>query len=514
MAFLRAVLEDGERKRITTAPCPAGTRLGPRRERKARMTSPVRQARSAGRGRGRLLLAGGLLLGACGGPPTEGDGTTPGWGQAEILAEPAVFDSPVGVSLDGDGQGNAVAVWAPATETYAPVRACRYSATAGWRAVETIAPAGSGSVGTPTVQMNKRGDVVAIWDGGGGLRASTSIAGGAWQSPALLGDPAAEMWSWGLDDEGAALVVWLAGGGVFARHLDPRSGWGQAALVPGAESHASLQAPRVAVSGSGNALVVWARGESLGADQELWANSFDPRLGWGASHRLAPEQSSARASGATAFVNAQGDGLACWYEYDTGAAGSGVLFASRYSRAAGFGPAEALGPSAGSAIAAAIDAAGNVLVIYESGQGLRRQRYGAGGGWQAPEPLEATTPCRSTTRGAAGSSGTRESTRAPCRSGRAGWRPAWPRGRSSRSLRPSPDTRGSGARPSTRAAASSPPGSSGSRPSAPPNTTRSSPTASARTERYSGFNPLRSAPGGCRRGAAGGRPSPRRGHGR
>jgi hypothetical protein len=352
------------------------------------MTSPVRQARSAGRGRGRLLLAGGLLLGACGGPPSEGDGTTPGWGQAEILAEPAVFDSPVGVSLDGDGQGNAVAVWAPATETYAPVRACRYSATAGWRAVETIAPAGSGSVGTPTVQMNKRGDVVSIWDGWGGLRASTSIAGGAWQSPALLGDPAAEMWSWGLDDEGAALVVWLAGGGVFARHLDPRSGWGQAALVPGAESHASLQAPRVAVSGSGNALVVWARGESLGADQELWANSFDPRLGWGASHRLAPEQSSARASGATAFVNAQGDGLACWYEYDTGAAGSGVLFASRYSRAAGFGPAEALGPSAGSAIAAAIDAAGNVLVIYESGQGLRRQRYGAGGGWQAPEPLE------------------------------------------------------------------------------------------------------------------------------
>jgi len=300
-----------------------------------------------------------------------------------------VFDSPVGVSLDGDGQGNAIAVWAPATEVYAPVRARRYSAIEGWRAVETIAPAGSGSVNTPTVQMNARGDVVSIWDGYGGLRASASIAGGAWQSPVLLGDPAAQMWSWGLDDEGRALVVWLSGWGVFARRLDPGAGWGQPALVPGAESQVSLlQAPNVVVSGSGNALVVWPRGETLGANQEFWANSFDPRLGWGAPHRLAPQQASSRVSSARVFVNASGDGLAAWYEYDADAAASGVLYASRYDRTTGFGPAEPLGHSAGSATAAAIDPAGNVLVIYQSGQGLRRQRYVVGRGWQPPEPLD------------------------------------------------------------------------------------------------------------------------------
>jgi hypothetical protein len=197
------------------------------------------------------------------------------------------------------------------------------------------------------------------------------------------------MWSWGLDDEGRALVVWLSGTRVLARRLEPASGWGQPAPVPGAESQVSrLQAPGVVVSGSGNALVVWPRGETLGASQEFWANSFDPSASWGTPRRLAPQQASSRVSSATLFANSAGDGLAAWLEYDASTPSAGVLYASRYSRATGFGPAEMLGSSAGSAIAAAIDAAGNVLVIYESGQGLRRQRYGAGRGWQAPEPLE------------------------------------------------------------------------------------------------------------------------------
>jgi hypothetical protein len=221
-----------------------------------------------------------LLLVACGSSPPEGSETTPGWEGRQVLADPAVFDSPVGVSLDGDGKGNAIAVWAPATEVYAPVLARRYSATAGWRAVETIASAGTGSVNTPTVQMNARGDVVSIWDGYGGLRASSSASGGTWESPALIAKPVAQMWSWGLDDEGRALVVWLSGWSVFSKRLDPGSGWGQAALVPGAESHTSLlQAPGLAVAGSGHTLAC-GPGETL-AEYQGSGRLADPRLGWG-----------------------------------------------------------------------------------------------------------------------------------------------------------------------------------------------------------------------------------------
>jgi hypothetical protein len=327
-----------------------------------------------------------LLLVACGGSPPEGSGPTPGWGQPEVLADPAVFDSRVGLSLDGDGHGNAVAVWAPANEVYAPVLARRYSAIEGWRTVDTIAPGGSGSVQTPTVQMNARGDAVSIWDGYSGLRATLAPARGPWEVPTLVGKPASQMWSWGLDDEGRALVVWLSGRTVLTRSLEPGSGWGQTAVLPGAEGQTStLLAPTVVVSGSGPALAVWARAETPGVNQELWANSFDPPQGWGAPHRLAPQRTSSRVSSAALFVNASGDGLASWREYE---AETGVLYVSRYTRATGFEAAEALGPSAGAATAASIDPAGNVLVIYQSGPGLRRQRYVAGRGWQAPEPLE------------------------------------------------------------------------------------------------------------------------------
>jgi hypothetical protein len=352
------------------------------------MSTAIRRADGRPRGCGGAapLIGVLLLLGACGGPPTEGNGAMRGWGQPQVLADPAVFDSPVGVSLDGDGRGSAIAVWAPAGPVDAPVHARRCSARGEWTAVETVAAAGSGSVSTPTVQMNTRGDVVSMWDGYGGLRASASAAGGAWQSPVLVGRPASQKWSWGLDEEGGALVVWLSGRTVLTRSLEPGSGWGQTAVLPGAEAQTSaLLAPTVAVSGSGPALAMWARAETLGGNEELWANSFDPRQGWATPHPLAPQRTSSRISYATVFVNASGDGLASWREYE---AEKGVLYASRYTRATGFGAAEALGPSAGAATAASVDSAGNVLVIYQSGLGLRRQRYVAGRGWQPPEPLE------------------------------------------------------------------------------------------------------------------------------
>ncbi len=326
------------------------------------------------------------LLAGCGGSPTASDGSAQaGWGPPVVLAELAVFDSPVGPSLDGDGAGNAIAVWAPSTQDKAPVLARRYSAREGWLPVETIAASGSGSVSTPTVRMNTRGDVVAIWDGFSGLAASAA-SGRSWESAVIIGRSAAQMWSWGLDDEGRALVVWLSGRSVLTSRREPGSGWLQPTPLPGAESQATLvQTPTIAVSASGHAIAAWSRAQSPGVNDELWANAFDPRQGWTAPHRLGPQQAGSRALLATAFMSAEGDGLLCWYE---SASVGGVLYASRYARTTGFGPAELLGASAGTATAVAIQPSGDVLVIYQSGPGLRRQRYRVGRGWQPPEPFE------------------------------------------------------------------------------------------------------------------------------
>jgi hypothetical protein len=97
--------------------------------------------------------------------------------------------------------------------------------------------------------MNASGDVVSLWDGYAGLRASTAAPGGSWQSPVLVGTPDFGMWSWGLEDEGRALVVWVWNGSVLTSRLEPASGWGQATLLPGGGGQASsLQAPTIAVS--------------------------------------------------------------------------------------------------------------------------------------------------------------------------------------------------------------------------------------------------------------------------
>lgn len=326
------------------------------------------------------------LLAACGSPSPDDDAVTkPGWGQPVVLADPVAFDSIVGVSLDGDGKGNGVAVWAPSDHVFAPVLASRYSASEGWGAVETVAPAGGSSVNTPTVGMNARGDVVSIWEDYFGLSASTSAAGGSWRSPALLGKPSFGAWSWGLDDEGRALLVWNDGGRLLTRLLELASGWGEATLVPGGEFAST--APALAVSRSGHALVVWLRTESPGVNEEVWANAFDPGLGWSAPFRLGPQQPSTDVFFPQAFINSEGDGLVCWGERYAGP-GGWLLHVRRYARGSGFGPAELLGPTAGAPTAAAIDSAGNALVIYQSGPGLRRQRYVAGNGWQPPELLD------------------------------------------------------------------------------------------------------------------------------
>ncbi|HEY6553135.1 MAG TPA: hypothetical protein VI669_07250, partial [Vicinamibacteria bacterium] len=71
-----------------------------------------------------------------------------------MLAALAVNDSLHAMSLSGDGAGRSVAVWVPATTATPGVLARPFSPTSGWMPVETVAPAGTGSAGTPSVRMN------------------------------------------------------------------------------------------------------------------------------------------------------------------------------------------------------------------------------------------------------------------------------------------------------------------------------------------------------------------------
>lgn len=140
-------------------------------------------------------------------------------------------------------------------------------------------------------------------------------------------------------------MVWQSGGHAFTSRLEPGLGWPPPSALPGAEGHASLlQTPTVAVNGPGRALAVWSADDSPEANQ-LWANAFDPGEERAAPDRLGPEQGPS-ATLARVFLNAEGDGLVAWREPAFGLPGGGLLYASRYARATGFGPAEGdRGPS-------------------------------------------------------------------------------------------------------------------------------------------------------------------------
>jgi len=321
------------------------------------------------------------LLSACGSSITSGDRAgQAGWGRPEVLAEAAVFDGSQLMSLSGDGAGQAVAVWAPSTIPYPPVLARRFSPQEGWLSVETIRAGGSGSVATPAVRMNARGDMVAIWDTYDGLRASVHAAGGTWGPAEIVRRGSGTLWNWGLDDAGNAIVAWTAGGRIFTSRFEAGRGWQGLGALPGAEPVDPFGVPAVAVSGSGLAVAGWSTQTG-----EVWASSFDPGRGWSLPSRLSQEPS--RVLLVSAFANARGDGLVTWYGSDPSAEGSGALFASFYENATDFLPGEVLGPTVGTAMAAAIDLNGTSIVVYMSGLGLRVQRHAAGG-WQAPEALD------------------------------------------------------------------------------------------------------------------------------
>jgi hypothetical protein len=324
------------------------------------------------------------VLPGCGSQPANDANGNVGWGPPIVLGAMAINDSPRGVSLSGDGAGRSVAVWVPATTTTPEVLARTFSPSSGWMPVETVAPAGTGSAGTPSVRMNRRGDAVAMWEIFGGISASVRSANGRWDHRALVGDTGvqARRWSFGLDDAGNALLaVSAAPSGVHTRRYEPSSGWGPFGAIPGADDVEFGLEPALAVSGTGTALLAWATtgGEVLGS-------VFEPGTGWSFASRLSSQPTAIYAL--NVFVNARGDGVVTWYGNDPINPGSGALFASLYENPTGFRRADRLGPAVGSTLAAAVAPQNTSLVIYMTGLGLRAQRHTSAAGWSAPEPVE------------------------------------------------------------------------------------------------------------------------------
>lgn len=216
-------------------------------------------------------------------------GARDAWTYPILLARDLIA-GPLPVSLDIDGEGNAMLLWQFSRDLYSS----RFGAGFGWE--EPVRMTGNYSL-NPTDLVSMEMDV---------------------------------------DSEGSAVMAWseqiielsdLGGFGnltytLKARHFEPESGWDEAVEVAelppgmtfvneyGFREHAGYF-PRVSVAQapSGRSMVLWEQGVN---QSELWASEFEPGAGWG--NRVLLRTSKLGVPSPSLAASASGDFLATWVE--------------------------------------------------------------------------------------------------------------------------------------------------------------------------------------------------------
>jgi hypothetical protein len=272
-----------------------------------------------------LLVAGGLLLGACGGAchgqtgveraaplragealpakntPVEESTTVPDPHRCPdvVVRTPAAPPPP-----DPDVEGGGAGTGHKAAHRY-NLWASRYSAREdAWDDPVRIAPENAPSAWRPRIAVNRRGDAVAVWL----LHDGADVA--VW---ANRYDASARRWECArslaavdsgyeinpevaIDDDGNAVVVWSSNAqgkrAIFASRQAVGHGWSVPTNVSAQNGDGSYRdlvhawGPRVALSGRGDGVVAWSDDS-----QRVWASRLDGSS-WGHPEELGPSRGS------------------------------------------------------------------------------------------------------------------------------------------------------------------------------------------------------------------------------
>jgi len=162
--------------------------------------------------------------------------------------------------------------------------------------------------------------------------------------------------------------------------------WGSPALIESDDAGDAFN-PKIAVDGSGNALVVWR--QSDGTRFNIWANRFDGR-NWG-SATLIENDNAGNASGPQIAFNSSDSGLTVWRQYD-GTRNS--IWSNRFDGTS-WGSAELIeSDNAGDAFnpQIAVDRSGNALAVWRQSDGARNNIWANrfdGASWGSAELIES-----------------------------------------------------------------------------------------------------------------------------
>lgn len=217
-----------------------------------------------------------LILGAFG--PASGPLT----GIGNVSAEGVYADEE---QVAFDSAGNALCVWRSSTGGQNPsVKSSFRTAGGGFDTPVTLSSASQGA--NPQVAFGGDGSAVAAWVGtDDNVQSAFRPAGGAFGAPVTLSTSGSgNLPQVAMDDAGDAVVVWVESDGAFptpntvVRSAFRPAGGAFASPVDISAAGQNAGGPQVAFDAAGNALAVWTRANSGGA-QDTVQSSFRPAGG-------------------------------------------------------------------------------------------------------------------------------------------------------------------------------------------------------------------------------------------
>ncbi|MFA9462174.1 DUF7151 family protein [Thiohalorhabdus sp. Cl-TMA] len=319
-----------------------------------------------------------------------------GWGEPERIEANDNAASEVQVAVNGGG--HAVAVWKQSDGTQPSIWANHYDPDSGWGAAEKVESRDAGWAANPQVALEDSGAAMAVWAQDDGnrenIRANRYEPGIGWGSDHLIethdGTPA-EKPQVAMDGSGNAVAVWsqMQGGtySIRANRYDAGSGWEGAAAIEAIASD-DATGPQVAMDERGHATAVWKVDDGTGI--YTWANRYEPGSGWGTAGAI--ETATGNSSGQQVAMDASGNAVAVWAKFP---GGKKHAYASRYMAGSGWGAPYLLETHNAGGVEnprVAVDGAGNALVVWQQGDGVRdniwANRFLVGAGWGSAQVIE------------------------------------------------------------------------------------------------------------------------------
>lgn len=180
------------------------------------------------------------------------------------------------------------------------------------------------TLSSPQVTLAADGTALAAWTYVGhpltGTKWARSPADGGWGllvpplDPTSSGDGDGEPQLFG-NPTGDAVAAWTpqgffnGTGGVLSRRYRPGAGWGEVEYLQGSGTDHPLT-PHLAGSTSGNFIAVWARADETQMD--LWFSRFEPSTGWGTAASIA----TGEIYDPQAAIDGAGNALVVWPQKD------------------------------------------------------------------------------------------------------------------------------------------------------------------------------------------------------